>query len=276
MYTAEISRKRPTLFGFLIDGSGSTSRTLAGGQETIAQRVALALNRLIMELVVRSTKGEDQVYGYYDLAAIVYNGRGVQSGWAGTLAGKEIVSISELAVSPARMEERKRKVDDGAGGVIEVPVRMPIWFEPASEGSTPMAAAFSRAKVLIQQWISEHPDAYPPTLINVSDGDSTDGSPVVMAREIQALVTSDGNVLVFNLHVSPDAVGEILYPAEQPVDRFGATMFDASSELPPHLVGAFAEAGVPIRSGARACTINADMIQVIQALNIGTRPASLE
>ncbi|MDP2926974.1 MAG: VWA domain-containing protein [bacterium] len=277
MYTAEISRKEPTLFVFAVDGSGSTSRTLANSQESIAQRIALALNRLIFELVVRSTKGEDEVRDYYEIAALVYNGNGVQSGWVGALAGKEIAKISDLAKSPARLEERKRKVDDGAGGLIEVSTKVPVWFEASPSGTTPMCEAFARAKALMQSWIAAHPNAYPPALFNVSDGGSTDGDPTALARELQALTTSDGSVLVYNLNVSPTATGEVLYPADDNnLDADGRTLFAMSSEMPPHIAAALTENGTVIKTGARCCTINADMVQIVQALNIGTRPASLE
>jgi hypothetical protein len=35
-----------------------------------------------------------------------------------------------LATLPARIEQRMKKVEDGAGGLVEQPIRFPVWFDP--------------------------------------------------------------------------------------------------------------------------------------------------
>ena len=50
---------------------------------------------------------------------------------------------------PARVEERIKKSDDGAGGILEQKIRMPVWFEPTAEGGTPNGIA--QAQSLVQR-----------------------------------------------------------------------------------------------------------------------------
>ncbi len=58
-YTAEISRNNPTCFLFLVDQSGSMSRTFAAQPDrTLAQGVADAINRLVRDLVRACSNGE--------------------------------------------------------------------------------------------------------------------------------------------------------------------------------------------------------------------------
>ena len=75
------------------------------------------------------------------------------------------------------MEERQVKESDGAGGVVEVTRKLPIWLRPKAGYGTPMCDALSTASTALQEWTSQHPDSYPPMVINVTDGAATDGNP---------------------------------------------------------------------------------------------------
>ena len=48
-----------------------------------------------------------------------------------------LAPISEIAKNPLRVEQRTRKVDDGAGGIMEQKFKFPVWFEPVAQGKTP-------------------------------------------------------------------------------------------------------------------------------------------
>src|SRR5213082_373253 len=114
-YTAEISRSNPSCFLFLIDQSGSMDDAFGAGetQRKKADGVADAINRLIQNLVIKCAKSEG-VRDYYHVGVLCY-GSSVGTAFGGALAGKELVPISEIADNPARVEERTKKVDDGAG-----------------------------------------------------------------------------------------------------------------------------------------------------------------
>ncbi|MBV9280881.1 MAG: VWA domain-containing protein, partial [Chloroflexi bacterium] len=155
-YSAEISRGNPSCFLFLIDQSGSMDDPFGAGEGTKkkADGVADAINRLLQNLVIKCAKSEG-VRDYYSVGVIGY-GSSVGPAFAGALSGRELVPISEIADNPARVEERTRKVDDGAGGLVEQTVKFPIWFDAVAKGGTPMCGALGQAKDLLAGWLADH------------------------------------------------------------------------------------------------------------------------
>src|SRR6266508_5787171 len=140
-YTAEISRANPTCFVFLIDQSGSMQDAIGGGEalQRKCDVVADALNRLLSELVIKCAK-EEGVRDYFHVGVIGY-GASVGPALGGTLAGRELVPLSEVAASPASLETRSKKISDGAGGLVDQEVKFPIWVSPVGKGGTPMSVA---------------------------------------------------------------------------------------------------------------------------------------
>ena len=169
-YTAEVSRSNPSAFVFLIDQSRSMEEPFGGGQgKRKADGVADAINRLLQNLVIKCAKGEG-INDYYVIGVIGYGAKVVPA-FGGPLAGKFLVPISEVANNPTRVEERTKKVDDGAGGLIDQTIKFPVWLEPVMDNGTPMGEAFNMAHQLLQTWIANHPDSYPPIVINITDGE---------------------------------------------------------------------------------------------------------
>src|SRR5438309_8265074 len=129
-YTAEISRSTPSCLLFLIDRSGSMDDPFGAGESKRkkADGVADAINRLLQNLVIKCAKSEG-VRDYYHVGVIGYGGDStaarVSAAFSGSLAGREIVPLSEIANAPARIEERAKKVSDGAGGLVEQKVKFP-------------------------------------------------------------------------------------------------------------------------------------------------------
>ena len=58
-------------------------------------------------------------------------------------------------------------------------------------------------------------------------------------------------------------------------DQFAKLLFEMSSPLTPFMIGRAKELGMPAEDGARGFVFNAQPMQVIQFLDIGTRPANL-
>src|SRR5881296_1135946 len=196
-YTAEISRRNPSCFLFLIDQSGSMVDPF-GGEESgrrKADQVADVINRLLQNLVIKCAK-EEGVRDYYHVGVIGY-GAHVGPAFSGSLAGREFVPISEIANMPARIEERTRKTDDGVGGLVDQTIRFPVWFDPVANGGTPMCQALAQAHSILQRWLAQHPDCFPPIVINITDGEATDGDPSGAADTIGKLRSNDGEVLLF-------------------------------------------------------------------------------
>ncbi len=143
-YSAEISRNNPTLFVFLLDQSGSMSDVFGAGDARLRKADTLAdvVNRTLHDLVIRCTKSEE-IRNYYDIAILGYGGSTELPVGSALGAGEVIKKISDIAEHPLRLENRTKKVPDGAGGLVEQTVRFPIWIEPQAGDGTPMCAALT-------------------------------------------------------------------------------------------------------------------------------------
>jgi hypothetical protein len=249
-------------------GAGGTGQSKANG-------VADAINRLLQNLVIKCAK-EEGVRDYYHIGVITY-GSNVGPGFGGSLGGKDLVPVSEIANLPARVEDRSRKVEDGAGGLVEQKIRFPIWFDPVASGATPMCQALSLARTTLQGWLCQHPSCFPPIAINITDGEATDGDPNEAAKSIRELRSNDGEVLLFNLHISAQRAALVEFPDSQTglPDHFAQLLFRMSSVLPDYMRRIAQEEGYRVSEGARGFVFNANMQAVIKFLEIGTRPSNL-
>ena len=275
-YSAEISRTNPSAFLFLIDQSGSMEDGWAGepGKQK-ADGLAMIINRLLQNLVLKCAKSEG-VRDYYHIGVIGYGGV-VGPAFSGALAGKQLAPISAIANLSARIEERTRKTDDGAGRLIEQSIKFPVWFDQLARGGTPMCAALTQARTVLTGWLAEHPSGFPPIVINITDGESTDGDPSAAAAALRDLQIDDGNVILFNLHLSSQNAAPVQFPDNDAAlpDKWAKLLFNLSSPLPAFMRSIAGQEGFNVGDAARGFAFNADMVTVIQFLDIGTRPNNL-
>jgi hypothetical protein len=271
-YTAEISRTNPTCFLFLVDQSSSMLEPFGAqpGKQK-AEGVADAINRFLQNLVLKCAKS-DGIRDFFYVGIIGYGGI-VGPALGGSLAGQQVVSVSAIANNPLRVEQRTRKVEDGAGGLIDQSFKFPVWFEVRANGRTPMCHTLTLAKHYLESFLGRFPACYPPIVINITDGMSTDGDPLAAATAVQALSSADGSVLLFNAHVSANQAQPIEYPSRDAglPDRFSQLLFSMSSPLPPLLLETARAEGFAASDGARGFVFNADLVSVIRFLEIGTR-----
>lgn len=276
-YQAEISRLNPSCFLFLIDQSGSMSDSFGSGDlnKNKADGVADAINRLLQNLIIKCAKSEG-VRDYYYVGVIGY-GSSVGPAFGGNLAGKKLIPISEIANSPVRIEERTKKIDDGAGGIIDQTIKFPIWFDAKAENGTPMCQALEYAEKVLLEWLKEHQSSFPPIVINITDGEATDGDPSAIANRIMNLSSSDGNVLLFNVHLSSRRASPIEFPSsiDELPDNYAQLLFNMSSILPHFMLTAAKQEGYEVNENSRGFVFNADIVSVIRFLDIGTRPSNL-
>ncbi|MDT3399856.1 VWA domain-containing protein [Streptomyces sp. B1866] len=275
-YSAEISRTNPGCFIFLVDQSTSMSDSIGGEvPQKKADVVADAINRLLTELSVKCAK-EEGVRDYFHVAVVGY-GHSVGSAFGGVLAGRDLVPLSEVANNPARVENRVKKVADGAGGLVETNVSFPVWMDPVSQGGTPMTRALGYADSLVARWIEQHPGGFPPIVLNLTDGESTDGDPTSAAISIASHATADGAVLLFNLHVSAAGGSPITFPDSETglPDSYARTLFQMSSALPSHMRSYASSQGHHVSENTRGFVYNADITSVVEFLDIGTRATEL-
>jgi len=261
-YSAAISRSDPTLVVFLLDQSGSMEQTFSAGTSK-ADYLAKTVDATIAELMIRCSKS-DGIRDYFHLACIGFGDGAVRNAFPPAIANDGWVPISRVVANPRRLDP------DGMGG------KRPCWIESVAEGSTPLNAAFTHTCRLVARWCDEHPKSYPPTVICVTDGDSTDGDFSRAARVLTNLHTDDGETLLFNLHVDSSAGREILYPdSPDSLDVFGKKLFELSSPFPPHLKARAASSELKVADGSRFFAYRAGSESASRFFELGTRPARI-
>ena len=235
-----------------------------------------AINKLLQNLCIKCAKEEEGVRDYFHVGVIGY-GTQVGPAFAGTLSGRELVPISEVGGGPARIETRTKKVSDGAGGLVDQDVKFPVWFDAIANGGTPMCSALQEAHRIVQGWLSSHPNCFPPVVINITDGESTDGDPSNAGAALRALASSDGAALLFNLHLSAQKTRPIDFPNSDAglPDQYAKLLFQLSSPLTPFMITVAKQQGFNAAEGARGFVFNAKLEVAIQFLDIGTRPSNM-
>ena len=282
-YSAEISRTHPTAILFLLDQSASMQDPFGGAEQrgdaapSKARVLADVVNRLLQNLVLRCAK-EDGVRDYFHVGIVGYGDRVQPLIQAADDLHRNLVAISHLAERPLRMEERMRQVRRN-GEPVSKRIKVPIWFDPHAKNGTPMCQALDLGTQIVRSWIDVHPRDFPPIVINVTDGEATDGDPLDFARRLTSYATDDGDVLLFNVHLSssqepavelPDAAAEL--PSD---DEYALQLFQMSSPLPFSMRAAAQQEGYEVNLDTRGFIFNADPAALIRFLEIGTRPANL-
>ena len=252
-YQQEISRQHPACIMFLVDQSGSMMEPL-GGDETVSKchGVADAINKILLELILKSVKSQDEgPRHFFDIGMVGY-GATVGSAYGGALAGRDLVSIVELTQHPLVADQ-------------------PKWLEPRADGPTPMGAAIAHAGGLLAGWANSHASSFPPIVINISDGAPTDEVATWVER-LTSITTEDGNLLLFNLNISRFADPPVLFPSTPDAlpNELAKTLFGWSSVLPPSMFREAAQAR-PLEPGARGFGYNGDFNAIVDFLVTGTQ-----
>lgn len=291
-YSAEISRAHPMGVLFLVDQSNSMGEPYGADIKLKkSEGVADVINRCLQNIIVRATR-DDGVRDYMQVAIVGYTTdptgktaliRNMLPA-AARDADDRLLSfapISRLADNLLRMESKMKKVYDGAGGFLEVPENSPVWLEPfplntTDAGGTPISAALRAAAQLIGDWASQNPGSFPPLVLHITDGESTDGDPIPAAEELQKVATLDGNALLFNCHLSALEGQTAFFPNSDtslPTDPFAPTLYLISSVLPESM-RLQASGTMALPEKARCFVFNADLIRLIEFVNMGTLTAA--
>lgn len=247
----------------------------SGAMKRKADSAATVINKFLQNLVIKCGKNEG-VRDYFHVGVFGY-GQNVGPAFAGTIAGRDLVPISEIANFPARVEERSKRVDDGAGGLAEQKVKFPVWFDAVANGGTPMCQVLGKAKDVVAAWTAKNQTCFPPIVINVTDGESTDGDPSAAADAIKALSTTDGGVLLFNVHLSATGASPIEFPDSESSlpDDFARLLFRMSSSLTEPMQAFARQKGYTVSASSKGFVFNANLEALIDFIDIGTRPSNL-
>lgn len=281
MYTQEITRRHRAAFVLVLDRSGSMQERIRLGRMNItrAEAVTLMANALITELIDRCQR-TDALRNYYDIAVIGYANDEVES----LLGTQGFISIEQLKqMAPERSTiSIEEELPDGSSAMVTHSITE--WIRPKAEGKTPMYEALLRVRDLVGKWCaeSENRESFPPIVINITDGESSDCDDRELCdicSQIRRQATADGNTLLLNIHISANStIPSMVFPmAEELVaaDRYARTLAECSSIMPE----AFNESIQQIKgAGATPPFIgmgyNASIIELLSIINIGSRSVS--
>ena len=165
-YSADISRANPVCFLFLIDQSGSMTGALAGQpRQRKMDQAADAINRILDSVSQRCSQGM-AIRDYFHIGVIGYNTDRngspiITSILPGATSEQPFLLISQV-VDAADVEERQARESDGAGGLVEVSRRFPVWLRPHAEYGTLMLSALQVATRALEAWIGSIPTHFLP------------------------------------------------------------------------------------------------------------------
>ena len=287
-YSAEISRLNPSCFLFLVVECFGMPAPL-GGQKVLSKRQAAAdaVNRIVDTLSQRCSSGM-HVRDYFQIGILGFTTKGklrmggepvINSHLAGTDPSRPFLPISQV-VEVAEIEERQVKESYGNGEIVEATRRMPVWLRPnggfLAGGWDPLCGILRFVERPLTEWIGQHPDSYPPTIVIICDGYFTDGDPEPVADRIKNLKTRDGNVLLFTVHLSGSDASPILFPSRETSvpnlsDGDSRQMFRLASVLPEDSRRQASSLGFNVDENSRGFVLNADAVALAQFLDIGTR-----
>lgn len=281
-YSQEISSANKALFIFLLDQSFSMDEPIANGTNRKADELALAMNAWLQNMVIACAKAEG-FKEYLDISVLGY--RTDESGnpiiepaLIGPLAGRDLVSIGEVANNPARIDNVTALMqDEETGEMIEMPQEVPVWIDAQMDGGTPICSALVKACEILDNWIPQHETSFPPIVVNITDGESSEGDPIPYAEAVRQRATADGEVLLFNCCLSSTPGDSFLFRGNSELmpDEFARQLFEMSSLLPDSIVQKAAEMGQELDPNPRGMAYNADMVTLIKFLDMGTRSAAL-
>jgi hypothetical protein len=264
MYSKLIGTNSPGLLIILVDQSDSMSDKYADTNK--ADFAALAVNRTIYEILANCEAGEKMK----DRCHITVIGYGVKTEMI--IGGMP----SEIKSPPHGKETYKRKISDGAGGLVEVEQELGVWVKPTHGGGTPMAKAFELAAELVEAWTRDNPANFPPVVFNITDGAPDDAETAKKAADrLAGFGTADGKALIYNCHIGDSGGPEIKLPASEAslTDPNARLLFGMSSVIPRELFALAQNAGLTPQEGARNFVMNASPETFIKLLTFGSAKA---
>lgn len=263
------SSATPGLLVILLDQSGSMLEDYSG-QDSKTVYASRAVNKCIDNIIQKNFNG-DKPKNRCFISVIGYNHNvnPICDGW-----------LTELDAKPLRLESLKQKQPDGAGGIIEVDIKQPVWVDPITQdGATNMKGALEAAKQLVEDWISKKPDNPAPVIINISDGvPYYDGKEpricmqetTQLAKTIMQLSNADGNVLIFNAQIEKNGQKIVFPNSSEGLCEEAKFLYEISSEIPDSYKDAAKKNDLDVKNGSKGCIFQADDITLVQLIDFGS------
>jgi von Willebrand factor type A domain len=205
MYTQPATTLTPALIVYLIDASDSMNDPC--GETTKIDMINKALRAAIKDMVRRSMR-DGVVQRRYKLAIFAYS----------------------------------TNVIDVLGGIRDLPELLRTGVpELSASGVTDTAAGFGKAEQLLKDNLAQFHHSPAPLVCHLTDGIFTTIDPAPVIGRIQAMLVSDGNVLVENVYVANNMLRREVHNWEQwagvlheseLVDDYARYLWNLSSRLP--------------------------------------------
>jgi hypothetical protein len=152
-----------------------------------------------------------------DVATISYgldanNKTEVRATFDGPLAGKTVVSNTDLLTGALRTEEFEEQVSNGIGGLVSLTRKKPIYYDITPAAAAMPNEAFATARRVAGDWCAEHSNAcLPPIVLHLTRG-QFDGRVVEEAFGQFHSPSSDLQCLIYHLIVTERPHKSIAYP----------------------------------------------------------------
>jgi hypothetical protein len=269
-YDALITSKNPTCLLLLVDQSQSMQRPF-GRQPALrkADGVAVMINSILDSLCLQCGNAPKLYVG------VIGYGSAVGPILEGPLAKRPLVSTEELAGNKLEVLTISVVKKVASGKQVKKPKKVSIWIRSRADGSTtPMMEALQLARTIVADFLAQHPDCFPPIILNFTDGEPRPGDPAEAAAALRQLASTNGNLLLFNAHLSDQPQDPVLFPRDESLlpsqDGYARRMFAMSSVLPDLLVHRAQVQKYHVVSGARCFAFNGDLDAVSKVLEVGT------
>ncbi len=262
MYGQEFNPAPPGCFLLVLDQSYSMEEPFGGDTEVRrCDGLAEAVNNWLANLVIRAT-GTNGIKDWMHVGVIGYRTDDM---------GQAIIENSLPSASTEHpLIPISQIVDDETGELTLVKMQRPIWVAPVAEGGTPMCQALEHAYLVLQRWVAEHSNSFPPVLIHITDGEAMDGDPIPYAEAIRSLRTDDGTALLLNCDISYAAASPIMFPSsdDNMPEYLAKTLFLMSSVLPEPMRQMAEMDGFELQSDARGMAYNAGLTHLVKFLDV--------
>jgi len=283
-YAQRVTSSNPCAFVLLVDQSGSMSEEMEDNKgKTLAksEHLAMIVNRFLDE-ILNTCQKTDGVKNYFEIVIIGYGQLNeddesiVTICWEDKLKNNIWVTVDELKHGALRTDVITKPNPNNVGP-REIKEPLKIWIEPKAEGLTPMKEAISKCFDILEDWIRNHPNSFPPMVFNITDGQASDvedyNEIIDAAHKLTSAKTEDGNVLFFNCLISDNSQNLIDFPNLSDrkffeENEFELALFEASSFIPNNLIKLLPKANQSDED--KKGLVLGSIDSVIKFLNLGT------
>ena len=285
MYDQKVSRENPLLLIIAIDQSASMDDVIFSDntRSYSSADIAKYMCDVFLYESFRTCNAGNEIRPYIDFALVGY-GSSIRS-------ALPKVKLEEFPISVTRLSSTWIKKNDSSNqDDSNFPLPKYEWVESVASGSTSMHSALSKIYEITESWIKDHPNSFPPVIINITDGMPTDDvelierlnygsfgdlgtlSLVKTSKNIDSLSTKNGHVLMCNAHISNEQVTKILYPSSTNSieNGFAELLFEMSSYIPDELLPVAQEFGLKVNSGSKLFIFNSDVNSLLDFFKFGT------